>query len=157
MEQTEAGNIKRRVVIGMDGSQISEDAFKWYVQKFWQEDDFAIIVYTPEFRNLTHISVIAADAALVQKIVDDEKEHTRVLLDKATQLIKESGIKGVARQSMGDPGEQLIEVATTEGADMIITGSRGLGTLRRTFLGSVSDYVVHHAHIPVLVYKPAHH
>ena len=34
---------------------------------------------------------------------------------------------------------------------MIVIGTRGQGTVRRTFLGSVSDYVVHHAHCPVAV------
>ncbi|RUS88607.1 hypothetical protein EGW08_003633 [Elysia chlorotica] len=30
-------------------------------------------------------------------------------------------------------------------------GTRGLGKFRRTMLGSVSDYILHHAHVPVLV------
>ena len=30
-------------------------------------------------------------------------------------------------------------------------GTRGLGTVRRTILGSVSDYVLHHAHCPVCI------
>ena len=34
---------------------------------------------------------------------------------------------------------------------MIVLGTRGQGTVRRTILGSVSDYVVHHAHVPVTV------
>lgn len=34
-------------------------------------------------------------------------------------------------------------------------GSRGLGTIRRTILGSVSDYVVHHANVPVVVCPPS--
>jgi len=33
----------------------------------------------------------------------------------------------------------------------IVVGTRGLGSVRRTILGSVSDYVVHHAHCPVIV------
>jgi hypothetical protein len=34
---------------------------------------------------------------------------------------------------------------------LIVIGTRGLGKIRRTFLGSVSDFVVHHADMPVLV------
>ncbi|KAJ8321409.1 hypothetical protein KUTeg_001039 [Tegillarca granosa] len=38
-------------------------------------------------------------------------------------------------------------------ADLIVTGARGAGTVRRTLMGSVSDYLVHHSHKPVLVCK----
>ena len=34
---------------------------------------------------------------------------------------------------------------------MIITGARGMGKVRRTILGSVSDYLVHHSICPVIV------
>ena len=34
---------------------------------------------------------------------------------------------------------------------MIVMGTRGLSPLRRTVLGSVSDYVLHHANLPVAV------
>lgn len=49
------------------------------------------------------------------------------------------------------PGEGIINVAKELNATMIVTGSRGHGKLRRTLLGSVSDYLIHHADIPVLV------
>ena len=49
------------------------------------------------------------------------------------------------------PGEAIIETADEEKAVMIVMGTRGQGTVRRTVMGSVSDYVVHHAHCPVLV------
>lgn len=51
----------------------------------------------------------------------------------------------------GDTGETICAIAEVENADAIVVGCRGLGVIRRTFLGSVSDYVLHHVHIPVTV------
>ena len=49
------------------------------------------------------------------------------------------------------PGEMICNTAHSEKCDYIVMGTRGLGKLRRTIMGSVSDYVVHHAHCPVIV------
>ena len=54
----------------------------------------------------------------------------------------------------GKPGEAIIEAAHSEGANLIVMGSRGLNALRRTFVGSVSDYVLHHSDIPVTIVPP---
>ena len=48
----------------------------------------------------------------------------------------------------------ICKEALNEKVDLIVTGSRGLGTARRTILGSVSDYVVHHTSCPVCVVPP---
>ena len=50
-------------------------------------------------------------------------------------------------------GEAITEEAADEKAGLIIMGTRGMGTVRRTLLGSVSDYVIHHATCPVLVVR----
>ena len=51
---------------------------------------------------------------------------------------------------VGKPaGEVICGIVKDENVDMVIMGTRGQGLIRRTILGSVSDYVVHHAHIPV--------
>lgn len=51
----------------------------------------------------------------------------------------------------GKPEEKIVEAARDENADVVVMGTRGLGKFRRTFIGSVSDYVLHHCHCPVLV------
>ncbi|MDF2715400.1 MAG: universal stress protein UspA [Paenibacillus sp.] len=56
----------------------------------------------------------------------------------------------------GDPAQALLDYAEEHGADLIAIGSRGFGTLKELFLGSVSHYVVQHAKIPVLVIKAPH-
>ena len=60
-------------------------------------------------------------------------------------------LTGKFRTGQGKPGEVICKIAEEENAKLIITGTRGLGKIRRTFLGSVSDYIIHHSHVPVLV------
>jgi nucleotide-binding universal stress UspA family protein len=54
---------------------------------------------------------------------------------------------------LGRPDAEIVGLAEELGAGLIVLGSRGLGTLRRALMGSVSDSVVRHAHCPVLVVR----
>lgn len=51
----------------------------------------------------------------------------------------------------GDPGHTIVHKANDLGASTIIMGCRGMGTIRRTLIGSVSDYILHHANCPVVI------
>ncbi len=51
----------------------------------------------------------------------------------------------------------ICDIAKEEKASIIVMGTRGMGTLRRTIMGSVSDYVLHHAHCAVIMCKSADH
>jgi nucleotide-binding universal stress UspA family protein len=51
----------------------------------------------------------------------------------------------------GEPGSQICNLATTWGADLIVVGRRGRQGLTEMLLGSVSNYVIHHAHCSVMV------
>lgn len=54
-------------------------------------------------------------------------------------------------QVIGDPGKMICDRATADSTDLIIVGSRGLKGLRKLFIGSVSNYVIHHAPCSVMV------
>lgn len=62
-------------------------------------------------------------------------------------------VPGTLRTVTGKPGEVICQVADETAAIMIITGTRSLGKMRRTILGSVSDYLVSHAACPVMVIR----
>lgn len=53
----------------------------------------------------------------------------------------------------GCPGEYILRVAVDEDVGLILMGTRGLGKLRKALLGSVSDYVLNKAPVPVLIHK----
>ena len=50
-------------------------------------------------------------------------------------------------------GQAIIEAAVEEGAFAIVMGTRGRNKLKKVLLGSVSDYVVKNASIPVIVVR----
>ena len=53
-------------------------------------------------------------------------------------------------------GEAIVHAANEKGVHYIVMGNRGMGAVRRTFLGSISDYVLHHAHVPTTIVPPVH-
>jgi nucleotide-binding universal stress UspA family protein len=53
----------------------------------------------------------------------------------------------------GEPGPAIVEAVTAEDADLVIVGSHGRGRMGRFLIGSVSDHVIRHASVPVLVVR----
>ena len=49
------------------------------------------------------------------------------------------------------PGELIIFSVDRYGGNQVVMGSRGLGILRRSILGSVSQYVIEHSRVPVTI------
>ena len=54
---------------------------------------------------------------------------------------------------LGSPADEIVTLSKDLGADLLIMGSRGLGTIRRLVLGSVSDAVIHSVHCPTLLVR----
>lgn len=74
-------------------------------------------------------------------------------LQDLTQKATTAGVKTEYSQLTGNPGRTICELADTWSADLILVGSRGLKGLKEMFLGSVSNYVTHHAPCSVLIVR----
>lgn len=51
------------------------------------------------------------------------------------------------------PGQTIVDATASGRYDLVVLGTRGLGRLGSTFLGSVSSHVAAHSPIPVLVVR----
>lgn len=77
-------------------------------------------------------------------------------LDFLKNLTEEATAAGVTTeytQLAGNPGRMICELADNWSADLIVVGSRGLKGIKEMFLGSVSNYVTHHAPCSVLIVR----
>lgn len=61
------------------------------------------------------------------------------------------GIPVSSRTAAGDAGLEVLKRVKAAGHDLVAMGSRGRGAMRSAVLGSVSHYVLNHAHVPVLI------
>jgi nucleotide-binding universal stress UspA family protein len=82
------------------------------------------------------------------------KEAARTKVEEQAQRVREAdGEIAGAHARVGYPEAEIVDLAEELGVGLIVIGSRGLGSVRRALMGSVSLSVVHHAHCFVLVVR----
>ena len=81
------------------------------------------------------------------------EREARELLDEQVKKVEEAGgtVAGIHLRRERPPAEEIIALAEELGVGLIVVGRRNRGRIRRALAGSVSDWVVRHAHRPVLV------
>ncbi|MDJ0592230.1 MAG: universal stress protein [Pleurocapsa sp. MO_226.B13] len=84
-----------------------------------------------------------------QKFKQRGLEALRSLAQEATT----AGVNVEFTQDFGNPGRTICDFAQTWSVDTILMGSRGLTGAKEMFLGSVSNYVTHHAPCSVLIVR----
>ncbi|XP_067683456.1 universal stress protein YxiE-like [Haliotis asinina] len=151
MAEKAASSGSRVVVVALDGSEFSQNAFHWYKQHVHRPDDFVIAVHSPEYHHCLSAGHERPDIKQVVDQMEQEQQKKNKMLEGFSALLSDAGMTGKVKSVIGNPGEVIVRIADEENASMIITGARGIGKIRRTLLGSVSDYIVHHSHVPVTV------
>ncbi|QLH08284.1 universal stress protein [Candidatus Nitrosotenuis sp. DW1] len=74
-------------------------------------------------------------------------------MEYAKKHCAQNGIVFEKKISFGDPGYTIVKYAKDRNFDIIVIGARGRGSIKEVFFGSVSNYVVHKAGMPVLIVK----
>jgi nucleotide-binding universal stress UspA family protein len=81
---------------------------------------------------------------------DDRAVHDQQLAE-ARDLLAGQGVVAQLIEPVGEPAHAIEQVATDGQFDVIIIGSRGLGSVSRLLQGSVSDHVATHAKTTVVI------
>eukprot|EP01135_Chromosphaera_perkinsii_P001510 Nk52_evm1s195 gene=Nk52_evmTU1s195 len=150
----------RNIVCCVDLSDEAKKAFDFTVKNVLKAGDHLTLVHTyePPFPTgapsyagygVGVIGGIGTDNAN-KEVQEKHAEYLRTF----GQYCREADIKDFKLILVrGEAREELVHYTEKHSVDMLIVGCRGRGAVKRTFLGSVSDYLVHHAHCPVLVVR----
>jgi len=149
----------RIVVVAVDASDNAKHAFDWYLDNVHRADDLIVLVHCPEAPKLPTFSFRKAGVKppvdAWKKVVDEMNAKTAELESdyEYTCITKKLRYK-IRGESMKNPGEGICKIANEEKANLMCIGTRGLSSVKRAMLGSVSDYVVRNGGIPTLIIPP---
>lgn len=81
------------------------------------------------------------------------EKQSEEILKRSKALLGDVSFEIETISEAGNPAATIIDVAEKNECDLIIMCTHGMGTMKRFLLGSVTNKVVHHAHIPVLIVR----
>ncbi len=84
------------------------------------------------------------------KVWEEFKQGKKNWLGSLCESATSSGVKAEFTLNIGEPSKRIYDISRSWNADLIVIGRRGRRGLTEMFLGSVSNYVVHHAPCSVL-------
>jgi len=99
--------------------------------------------------NVTLLSVI--DKRIHDHSPEAAEKAGQAILSRALETLGKKKLKTEKKLEFGSPSETIVRFAEKDNHDLIVVGSRGLGTVDRFLLGSVSDHVINRAKCSVLV------
>jgi nucleotide-binding universal stress UspA family protein len=136
------------IIVGIDGSADSKRALAWAAKE-------AGLHHEPLTVLTVHQAVVGyAGGPVVYSGDLEETEKVRQAAQAETDSVL-AELDGPRPEAVtvkavhGIPAEELVNAS--QGADMVVLGSRGAGGFKHLVMGSVSSQVVHHALCPVLI------
>jgi len=148
-----------KVLVAVDASEIAEKSFDWYFEKIHRPENEVLVLSNSDAPTLLGQVAQSTGAAFPGAKVEDmsseaDRKTTKIEAKYKDKLSKHTKNGKVIMDSSDDkPGKVIVDTAEQYDVHLIVIGARGLGALKRTFLGSVSNYVVNNCKKPVVVYR----
>ena len=136
-----------RIVIATDGSSGSRHALE---QGFDLASALGADVSVVYVRHAPHAFL---GAPYYQDVLTEEGQHARAVIADAKLSAIRYDVDPDYEVLEGEPVDSILAFADSRDADLIVVGSRGLGRVAGTVLGSVSKEIIRRAERPVMVAK----
>jgi nucleotide-binding universal stress UspA family protein len=103
-------------------------------------------------------SILGGYSEIASVSFEQFRQDWQAYIDRGSQMLQarveqasEAGVAAQFQQLSGGTGIQICESAKTWNADLIVIGRRGYSGLKEFIMGSVSNYVLHHAPCSVMI------
>jgi nucleotide-binding universal stress UspA family protein len=160
----EAKTMYQKILIALDLSEIGEKVFNealslaskyeaglLLLHVLSPEEDYSPLPIPPNLADIYPAQGNDLTLDFWRQQWEEFEQKGVAMLQKRANQAGEQGVKGEYRQIYGHAAKTICKIARAENIDLIVIGRRGRSGLGELFLGSVSNYVLHHAPCSVLI------
>lgn len=141
----------KSILLAVDGSEESNKAID-YVKSLAEKYNSKILILNV-FELPLLVDPYDTHAQIFQDIENNLRTNSQTLLEDVKNKFSDLNIQIEGQSFQGRIGSIIVEVANKSNIDLIVMGSRGLGSVKSLLLGSVSNYVTNHAKCPLILVK----
>jgi len=145
----------KKMLVAYDGSEASKKAVDMVIKCADNDDEIVLLTVVPaelaesSFTKMLLPTIDLSDVVKSGSFKDKAKES----LKKIVKEIENDVNKVNVVVEDGDPADEILMTAKKMNSDIIIVGYKGYGKEGRFLLGSVTDKVVRHASVSVMVVR----
>jgi len=145
----------KKMLVAYDGSDASKKAVDTVLKCCGKEDEITLLTVLPaELAEASFTKMLLPTIDLSSIVKSGSfKENAMESLKKVSKEIEYAVKKVDIAVESGDPADEILVSAKKFGSDIILIGYKGYGKEGRFLLGSVTDKVVRHASVSVLVVR----
>ena len=153
MEEDIGCRPRRQILIATDGSETANEAADFGIEMVGCSGAKIYAVYVID---TTPYRSVSLDKIWSDEVLAEHEREGKEATSYVERIGKAAGAEVESKVLKGHPVEKIISFAEDNDIDMIIVGSLGKGRYERAVLGSVSDKIIRHSKVPVLVVRERH-
>ena len=141
----------KRILVPLDGSDLAEAVLP-YAQSLAQCLGSEIVLLRVTVNPVVEFSF--ADPAIAASTIREIERDAKNYIESKCSELEAAGMRVSFLIREGPVADTILAVAEAMQVEIIAMSTHGRSGIRRWLLGSVTERVVHHSSIPVMVIRP---
>lgn len=145
----------KNILVATDGSTLSKKAVSSAIElAALTSATLVVLKVVPRYPQSYFEGGLALQAAEISRVENQWAQEGQAVVDAVQTLAEAQGVKAKGVTAKSDlVSEAIIATAKKNNCDLIVMASHGHRGVKRLLLGSETQQVLTHSHIPVLVLR----